>query len=213
VTAEPGQDGASGLKIQLGSITSRGIKETTSAPVTKDDIAIEQLPDIDDDAKASLRKLGVKSVKDLEAMEERNVDIEKATDSKLDYGSLANIINKARRRRMAPTVDKVGLAQGAEGPELRLRGDWLGIAKSLPATRGGRPATRRARRRTSAEMELRGRRQGRRGRLRRGPEVDPAGERRRRRKRAGDGRLHRARPGHRGAGAGRGRRRRRRRPA
>src|SRR5687768_14209639 len=47
VTAQPGESGASGLKIQLGSITSRSIKETTREPTSKDDVEIEML-DIDE---------------------------------------------------------------------------------------------------------------------------------------------------------------------
>lgn len=131
VTAQPGEEGASGLKIQLGSITSRGIKETTSEPPTRDDVAIDQVEGIDEDAKASLRKLGVKSLRDLERMEERNVNIEQVTGSKVDYGALANVINRARRRAAPPKVTNVGVAQGAEGPLLAIRGDRLDIAPSL----------------------------------------------------------------------------------
>jgi hypothetical protein len=132
VTAEPGQSGASGLKIQLGSITSRGIAETTSAPVTKDDISIESLEGVDPETKAELRKVGVKSVRDIERMEERNVDLDKATDSKLDYGALAGVINKARRRKVAPTVTKVAMSTAQGEPVLSIEGRYLDIARSLP---------------------------------------------------------------------------------
>lgn len=132
VTAQPGEEGSSGLRIQLGSITARSIKETTSEPVGRDDVSIEMLDDIDEEAKASLRKLGVKSGKDLERLEERNVDLEKVTNNKLDYGSLARVINKARRRDVAPSVSKVGMSQSGGQPVLAVEGDNLVIATSLP---------------------------------------------------------------------------------
>lgn len=132
VTAQPGEEGSSGMRIQLGSITARSIKETTSEPVGRDDVSIEMLDDIDEEAKASLRKLGVKSGKDLERLEERNVDLEKVTNNKLDYGSLARVINKARRREVAPSVSKVGMSQSSGRPVLAVEGDNLVIATSLP---------------------------------------------------------------------------------
>ena len=60
VTAQPGESGASELKVQLGSITSRSIKETTSEPITRDDISIEAVDELDEEAKQSLRKIGIK---------------------------------------------------------------------------------------------------------------------------------------------------------
>jgi hypothetical protein len=131
VTAEPGQAGASGLKIQLGSITSRGIKETTSEPPQRDDISLDDLEELDDDARESLQRVGVTSVRDIERMEERNVDITSVAGGTLDYGSLAGVINKARRRRVAPAVKAVGISQSADGPLLRVEGRHLDIAPSL----------------------------------------------------------------------------------
>jgi hypothetical protein len=132
VTAQPGQQGASALKIQLGSITARGIRETAPDPITRDDVSIDGLDDIDAEAKESLRKIGIKSAKDLERVEERNVDIQKATDNKLDYTNLANIINRAKRRQLPPTVSKVGAAQSAGEPVLALSGANLVLGESLP---------------------------------------------------------------------------------
>ncbi len=130
VTAQPGQEGASKLGVQLGSITARSIKETTSDPITKDDVSIELLEDIDEEAKASLRKLGIKSAKDLERVEEREVDLENVTKKKLDYGSLATIINKARRRQVAPTISRVGLSRSQGETLLALEGSNLALAQS-----------------------------------------------------------------------------------
>jgi hypothetical protein len=132
VTARPGESGASGLKLQIASITARGIKETSADPMTRDDVSITELDGIDDKAKASLQKLGIKSAKDLERVEERNVDIEKVTDKKLDYRELANVINKARRRQVAPSVSRVNIAHATDGAILSLAGENLAIARSLP---------------------------------------------------------------------------------
>lgn len=131
VTAEPGQAGASGLRIQLGSITSRGIKETTTEPPQRDDIPLDELDELDTDTKETLKRVGVSSVRDLERMEERNVDITTVAGGKLDYGSLAGLINKARRRRVAPAVRRVEVAQSVDGPVLRVAGRHLDIAPSL----------------------------------------------------------------------------------
>jgi hypothetical protein len=131
VTAQPGESGASGLKLQIASITARGIKETSADPMTKDDVSINDLDGIPDDTKASLEKLGIKSAKDLQRVEERNVDIAKVTDKKLDYRDLANVINKARRRQAAPTVSKVDIAHAQGHAVLTVAGDNLSIAKSL----------------------------------------------------------------------------------
>lgn len=125
ITAQPGQEGASGLRIQFGSITARSIRETTAEPLSKDDVSIELMEDIDEEAKQSLRKLGIKSARDLERVEERDVDIETATDRKLDYGQLAKIVSRARRRERPPTVRSVRMASAHGAPMLVLEGDNL----------------------------------------------------------------------------------------
>jgi hypothetical protein len=132
VTARPGEQGASGLKIQLGSITARSIKETTSEPITTDDVSIELLDGIDEETKDSLARLGVKSGKDLERLEERDVDLEKVTNQKLDYGDLANVIKKARRGESPPTVSRVALGKSAGGEGvLTLEGENLVTSAGL----------------------------------------------------------------------------------
>jgi hypothetical protein len=132
VTAQPGQQGASALKIQLGSITAHGIKETAPDPITRDDVSIDLLEGIDAEAKESLRKIGIKSAKDLERVEERNVDIQKVTENKLDYQNLAQIINKAKRRQVAPTISRVGVAQSSGEQIVALSGQNLVLGEALP---------------------------------------------------------------------------------
>lgn len=132
--AKPGEEGASRISLQLGSISDRQIRETTKKPLSADDIAIENIEEIDPDVKESLQKVGVNSVNDLERMERQKVNIEKLVETKagsgkkVDYGNLANLINKARRKTLAPKVTQAGLYPGNPGSmELRLQGKNLSL--------------------------------------------------------------------------------------
>ena len=92
VTAEPGQTGASKIAIQLGSITDQQIRKTTKKPITKDDVALDVIKEIDDETKESLRKIGVTSVNDLAEIEKKNVDLEKVSQKKTSYKKLAGLL-------------------------------------------------------------------------------------------------------------------------
>ena len=108
--ARPGESGASRISFQLGSITDRQIRETANRPVTRDDVVIDDIEEIDPDVKETLKKVGVKSASDLERMESQDVDLKKVVrektgeDRDVDYSNLANLINKARRRNRRPGV-------------------------------------------------------------------------------------------------------------
>jgi hypothetical protein len=127
--AKPGEEGGSRISFQLGSITDRQIRESGNEPISRDDIAIEKLEGIDDEVKDELRKVGVHSTRDLERLDQRNVNVEKVVEDKtqgakkLDYGNLANMINKARRRKFAPQLSAAQSAPDAEGVTLTLRGN------------------------------------------------------------------------------------------
>lgn len=144
VTAQPGDAGASKISIQLGSITDRQIKEAAKEPPTRDDILIEEVEGLDSEVKETLKKVGIRSTDDLERIERRNVDVEKVvkeqTDGKtgVDYGNLANLINKARRRRQfAPRVSSAGLSQEDGRRVLALSGRNLVLRTPMPlAARG-----------------------------------------------------------------------------
>lgn len=134
LNAKPGEQGASKLSLQLGSISDRQIRETTKKPLSSDDISLETIEDIDPEVKESLKKVGVSSVNDLERMERQKINIGKVvetkagTGKKVDYGNLANLINKARRKEFAPKVMQIDLHQGNEGNiELRLKGENLAV--------------------------------------------------------------------------------------
>ena len=127
--AKPGEEGGSRISFQLGSITDRQIRESGNEPMSRDDISIDHLEGMDDEVKDSLRKVGVNSTRDLERMDQRNVNVERAVESKtqgekkLDYGNLANMINKAKRRKFAPQLSAAQGLPAAEGLDLTLRGN------------------------------------------------------------------------------------------
>ncbi len=131
ITAGPGETGAAKIAFQLGSITDRQIRETTREPPSKDDIEIDVVEDIDDETKRELRKIGVTTVKDIERMERKNVDLKRASGGGVNYNRLANIINRTKRRQNAPVVAKALLVETDEAPVLALEGDNLATASSV----------------------------------------------------------------------------------
>jgi hypothetical protein len=130
--AKPGERGASKISLQLGSITSEQIRRTTPKPVAGDDVDIEAVEGIDEEVKSNLRKYGVRSARDLEELENRNVDMEKITGDrprpdeptkkKTSYKDLASAIKRARRSRSAPRVSSVSLAQELDDTVIVIEG-------------------------------------------------------------------------------------------
>lgn len=131
VTAQPGQTGASKLSIQLGSITDQQIRQTTKEPITRDNISIDAI-DIDPEVKKNLRSIGVSSVKDLEKIEKKNVDLNKVSNKKINYKNLADIINKSKRGNLPPTVSKVSLSLTEGKPVLVVDGKNLHMNDNFP---------------------------------------------------------------------------------
>ena len=132
-TAKSGESGASKITFQLGSITDRQIREITKNPISRDDVPIEMIESIDEETKQELQKMGVTTNKDLERMELKNIDLQKVSKKKIDYGSLANLINQARRRELAPKVNGVSAAKSGESVILSLRGENLALAQGAAA--------------------------------------------------------------------------------
>lgn len=127
ITAQPGQQGASKVTIQLSSITDQQIRATTKVPGTKNDININEI-DVDKATKKQLRKLGVNSIDDLKQIEKKNVDLQKVSDNAIDYRKLANQIQKSRRSQNPPKVGAVSLSIGEnQTPYLLIQGDNLAI--------------------------------------------------------------------------------------
>jgi hypothetical protein len=127
VTAQPGQEGSSKVTIQLGTITDQQVRATTKVPGTKNEINLAEV-DVDKKTRKQLRKFGVTSADDIKQIEQKNVDLQKASDNSIDYTQLANQIEKSRRRRNPPTVRSASLAMD-EGhrPVLLIRGENLAV--------------------------------------------------------------------------------------
>lgn len=129
-TAQPGQQGASKVSIQLGSITDQQVRATTRVPETSS-VSIDDI-NVDKDTKKQLRKLGVQSVDDLQRVEKKNVDLKRVADTDIDYRSLANQIQKAQRNTAPPIIRSVSLAEDDEAPALLVRGKNLAIDRRFP---------------------------------------------------------------------------------
>jgi hypothetical protein len=130
-TAQPGQQGASKVSIQLGSITDQQVRATTKVPETSS-VSIDDI-NVDKTTKKQLRKLGVQSVDDLQRVEKKNVDLKRVSDSDIDYRSLANQIQKAQRATAPPTVRAVSLSRDEDGASsLVVRGKHLAVNPKFP---------------------------------------------------------------------------------
>lgn len=135
--AKSGDTGSSKMSIQLGSITDAQIAQHTSAPISSDDIAIDELDGIDEETKFEMRRIGVKSAKDISRMKNRNIKVDSVlgdTDkdkknNKARYDKLAKMIQKTRRKQSAPRVRSVSLAQEKDGSLLKLDGENLIVSR------------------------------------------------------------------------------------
>ena len=126
-TAQPGQEGASKVTIQLGSITDQQVRATTKDLGKKGDININEI-EVDKDTKKQLRKLGVTSIDDLNQIEKKNVDLRKASDDSIDYVKLSNQIQKLKRSTTPPKVKSVSLSVDEDKvPYLHLKGEHLAV--------------------------------------------------------------------------------------
>jgi hypothetical protein len=127
ITAQPGQQGASKVTIQLGSITDQQVRATSKLPSAKNDIRIDDMG-VDKTTKKELRKLGITSVDDLKEIERKNVDIKKVSDNEIDFKALADQIQKSRRGQNPPTVQAVSLSMSEnQKPYLLIEGENLAV--------------------------------------------------------------------------------------
>ena len=131
LTAQPGQQGASKLTIQLGSITDQQVRATTKLRPDQSDESLGEI-DVDDKTRTRLRKIGVNTVDDLKDLQARKVDLKAATGSDIDYTSLARKIGQSRRAAAAPRIDSMSLSQSAGPPGLLVEGRNLGVDPTFP---------------------------------------------------------------------------------
>ena len=130
-TAQPGQQGASKVSIQLGSITDQQVRATTKVPEASG-VSIDDI-NIDKGTKRQLRKLGVHSMDDLQRVEKKNVDLKRVADTDIDYRSLANQIHKVQRNTAPPMVRSVSLSHDDDGaPALLVHGKHLAVNPRFP---------------------------------------------------------------------------------
>jgi hypothetical protein len=127
VTAQPGEQGASKVTIQLGSITDQQVRATSKAFAQKNDVKISDI-DVDKKTKKQLRKMGVTSAEDLQQIENKNVNIEKTDNNDIDYTKLANQIQKAKRNSRPPIIKSVSLSMTDDNvPYLIVKGEHLAV--------------------------------------------------------------------------------------
>jgi hypothetical protein len=132
ITAQPGQQGASKVTIQLGSITDQQIRATTKVPGSKNDINIDKI-DVDKTTRKQLRKLGVNSIDDLQQIEQKNVDLQKISDNEIDYVNLANQIKKSKRNQNPPKVRTMSFATDEnKAYYLLIQGENLAVDPKFP---------------------------------------------------------------------------------
>jgi hypothetical protein len=130
-TAQPGEDGASKLTIQLGSITDQQVRATTKLRQGKPEESLGEI-DMDEKTRAKLRRIGVSSVDDLKDLEARKVDLKAATGSEIDYSTLARRISQSRRAAAAPSIDGISMSQSDGEPCLLVEGRNLGVDPTFP---------------------------------------------------------------------------------
>lgn len=131
-TAQPGQQGASKVTIQLGSITDQQVRATSKVPAAKNGIQLDQI-DVDQKTRRKLRKLGVTSADDLQQLERKNVDISKVSDNTVDYRKLSQQIEKSRRVQNPPRVKSAVLSMDEEqSPYLLIQGEHLAVDPMFP---------------------------------------------------------------------------------
>ncbi|HVI43987.1 MAG TPA: hypothetical protein VM802_03940 [Chitinophaga sp.] len=132
ITAQPGQQGASKVNIQLGSITDQQVRATTKISGLKNDTKIDEI-EVDPKTKKTLRKMGVSSVDDLKEIEKKQVDIQRASDNEIDYKTLANQIQKSRRSMTPPKVSAVSLSlDDNKRPYLHIKGENFTLDPQYP---------------------------------------------------------------------------------
>ncbi|WP_313330250.1 hypothetical protein [Sphingobium yanoikuyae] len=135
--AKPGEEGASKISFSLGSITDRQIQETGNRPPSEDDIALDEVEDLDPEVKTSLQAVGVRSARDVERLSERQVDVGKLVadksggTAKVGYRDLAAVINKARRRQNAPRVQSLGLGRHQGRLTIAIDGENLAVEPAI----------------------------------------------------------------------------------
>lgn len=139
-TAKPGDTGASRIGITLGSITDRQIRETTKLPPQVDDVSLDEVEEIDEETKQSLKKIGIDSINDIERLEEKKIDLKKVKGvSPGNYSRLADKLKKIRTETRANAqtrvVEEVDIQE--ENPVNKENRDHIEVKDVVPVEKVG----------------------------------------------------------------------------
>lgn len=115
--------GASELKIELGSATAPVVEQTTKAPPKTDELRIDDLP-LDQQTRDNLRNIGVESERDVQRL--RNVKV-RTPRGEVDFERLAMLMDRASAgpRRRPRIQQVVSFSRPGDGNRLRIVGDDL----------------------------------------------------------------------------------------
>jgi hypothetical protein len=135
-TAAPNEDGASAMKLDLGSATAPMVEQTTKRPPRADEVRVEDLP-IDEQTRDKLRNIGVESKEDIERL--RDVKVRTARGD-VDFARLADMMDAATSgKRKRPKVQGiVSFETSGNGRRLRVLGEQMDGVASDGAEFNGR---------------------------------------------------------------------------
>jgi hypothetical protein len=119
-TAGPNEQGASSLKLELGSATAPVVQQTTKPPPRAGDVRVDDLP-LDQQTRESLRDIGVESKDDVERL--RDVKV-RTPRGEVDFSRLAALMDEATagRPRRPRVDDVVSFRTPGDGNKLRIIG-------------------------------------------------------------------------------------------
>jgi hypothetical protein len=122
-TAAPGEEGASELKLDLGSATTPVVEQTTKPPPRAGEVQVEDLP-IDQQTRDSLKKIGVESKRDVERL--RDVKV-RTPAGDVDFARLADLMDQvgSGARKRPKIQDVLSFGTPGNGHKLRIVGEHL----------------------------------------------------------------------------------------
>jgi hypothetical protein len=129
-SARAGQEGSSRIAFQLGSITDRQIRETSKPPIDTEDVPIDTL-EIDDEVKKDLKKIGIESLKDMERIQDQNINLKTAVKAKMNFNDLASKIEKAKRAKNPPSVAKAAMSSSMGSRLIKIDGKNLHVVENF----------------------------------------------------------------------------------
>jgi hypothetical protein len=136
-TAGPNEEGASALKLELGSATAPIVAQTTKPPPRSDDVRVEDLP-LDEKTRDELRNIGVESKDDIERLGDVKV---RTPRGEVDFARLADLMDEATagKRRRPKVQEVVSFRTAGNGHRLRVIGEQMDGVAPGGVTFNGKP--------------------------------------------------------------------------